>query len=109
MIIFQVALIIFFALAAAGAFLRHKRNEITASRAAGWIFFWILAAVAIILPGAPDYLAHAVGIGRGADLVSYVSLTVLFYLVFSLYVRLNKIEKQITKVVRDEALREKGE
>jgi hypothetical protein len=49
-------------------------------------------------------LANFLGIGRGADLVFYLGLLALFFLIFHLYVRLEKIEKNITKIVQADAL-----
>ncbi|MFZ5390886.1 MAG: DUF2304 family protein, partial [Patescibacteria group bacterium] len=38
--------------------------------------------------------------GRGSDLVVYLAVLILFYLVFKMVVRLEKIEQQLTMIVR---------
>jgi hypothetical protein len=45
-------------------------------------------------------------VGRGVDLVIYISVLILFYLIFRTLVRLDKIEKDITKIVREVALKD---
>jgi hypothetical protein len=56
-------------------------------------------------PATASYLANFLGIGRGADLIVYLSVVVIFYLLFKIFVRINKIEKEITKVVREDAIK----
>ncbi|MBI5254790.1 DUF2304 domain-containing protein [Candidatus Falkowbacteria bacterium] len=65
-----------------------------------WLLFWIGAAAITWKTVILDRLADLVGVGRGADLVIYCSLLVLFYLIFRIFVRLDKQEKQISEIVR---------
>ena len=72
-----------------------------------WLVFWIAAAAAFISPESLTFLANLLGIGRGADLVLYTAVVVVFYLMFRIFVRLEKMERGITKVVRKDTLDEK--
>jgi len=72
-----------------------------------WLIFWIIAVVAVWVPDFLTKIANILGIGRGADLVLYVSVVAVFYLIFKIYVRLEKIERNITKIVRKDSLEEK--
>ena len=65
---------------------------------------WIGTASVIIFPDATSWLAHLLGIGRGADLIIYTSLLISFYLIFRIYLALARLEQAITKVVRAIAL-----
>ena len=69
-----------------------------------WVGFWALAVVAVSVPETTDLAARWFGVGRGADLVVYLSVTVLFYLVFRMFVKLEDMEREITKIVRSDAL-----
>ena len=69
-----------------------------------WILFWLAADVAVLWPNSTTVLANALGIGRGSDLVLYISLAALFYLLFRLHVKVESINRDVTKVVRDKAL-----
>ena len=69
-----------------------------------WILVWIGTTLVIIFPEATSLLAHRLGIGRGADLIMYVSLLISFYLIFRLYLAVVRLEQAITMVVRAIAL-----
>ncbi|PIW95802.1 hypothetical protein COZ84_01545 [Candidatus Kuenenbacteria bacterium CG_4_8_14_3_um_filter_39_15] len=60
--------------------------------------------VAFITPESLTKIANILGIGRGADLVLYLAVVVVFYLMFRIFIRLEKMERDITKVVRKNAL-----
>jgi len=70
-----------------------------------WLFFWLLALVFVWWPNSTTILANKFGIGRGADLVLYASLVVIFYILFRLNVKLEGINRDITKIVRDKTLK----
>lgn len=69
-----------------------------------WLVFWLFAGIAVLYPNSTQVIAGYLGIGRGADLVLYVSLAVIFYLLFKLHVKIEVVGRDITKVVRREAL-----
>jgi len=71
-----------------------------------WILVWMGTASIIIFPEATSFLAHLLGIGRGADLIIYTSLLISFYLIFRLYLALVRLEQAITEVVRAVALQQ---
>jgi hypothetical protein len=69
-----------------------------------WPLVWVAAGIAIAIPNSTTVVARALGIVRGADLVSYTS--VLFGLVgfFIVYVRLRRLNRTVTLLVRSMAL-----
>jgi small membrane protein len=69
-----------------------------------WGLVWIGTASMIIFPDATSFLAHFLGIGRGADLIMYLSLLISFYLIFRLHLALARLEQAITALVRAIAL-----
>ncbi len=72
-----------------------------------WMAFWLGGAIVISLPWTTSLLAARLGVTRGVDLVIYVSIIALFYLVFRLTLKIERQERQITKLVREIALRDK--
>src|SRR5262245_16896992 len=58
----------------------------------------------VILPNIANWLAHLVGVGRGADLLMYIGLMGIMYLLILIYSRLNALEAKITLLVRDIAI-----
>lgn len=85
----------------------HFKGQRVNARA---FFFWTLVWLGIFVvatdPEITSFVANHAGIGRGADLGVYVALAVLFYLLFRIFVRLEHMERNITKIVRAVALRE---
>ncbi len=86
---------------------RYRAKEVSFLSLVFWALFWAVVAVVVWQPNLSTELANRVGVGRGSDLVMYVSVAVIFYLIFRVTVRLEKMERNITKIIRDIALREK--
>lgn len=100
----QIVIIIFALFALSRAFLRFKDNKLTQNEFLFWVFLWVVVIIVSIIPGITSILSRQFGIGRGIDLVLYVSIIAIFYLIFRLYVKLESVEKEITRVVRKIAL-----
>ena len=62
------------------------------------------------LPSTLSHLANLTGVGRGVDVIIYLSIIALFYMVYRSYVKMENMEREITKLVREIAIieREKG-
>ena len=77
---------------------------------AGALFFWALVfgsiLVVLLVPAVSGRVARVFGVGRGADVIMYGSIGLLFYLVFGIYVRIENIRRRLTRVLRELALRE---
>ena len=68
------------------------------------LFITGFGIVLVISPNISSWLAHLVGVGRGADLLLYISLIGIMYLLILIYSRLNEMEAKITHIVRDIAV-----
>ena len=104
--IVQIVLIAIIAVMLIRLILKMKSREITAGYFAIWLVIWLLAIILIAFPSLASYLADTVGVGRGVDLIIYVSIIVIFYLQFKLLMRIEKMEKDITKITRHLAVKE---
>jgi hypothetical protein len=69
-----------------------------------WSLVWIGTATIITFPDATSFLAHVLGVGRGADLIIYMSLLISFYLLLRIHLLLARLEQEITEIVRAIAL-----
>ena len=69
-------------------------------------FIWIGAAVAIAIPGLVQAVAEWLGIGRGADVVLYLSVLGFLWVAFFLYARCLRLEREITALTRHLAIRD---
>lgn len=87
---------------------QKQKNYIGMNEFLFWLIFWILAAVLIISLKFLDKLVAGLGFsGSGIEVLLYLSAAVLFYFVFRLRLKLEKIEKDITKIVQNIALKDK--
>lgn len=100
----QIIIGVFVLFALSRTFLRFKEGEIGRLAFVSWFFVWILVAVVAFWPDVTQSIADFLGIERGIDSVVYFSIVVLFYLIYRAYVKIEHLEHDITKVVRDDAL-----
>lgn len=106
MLAIQIILLVFFLFAWSRVFKKYRSSEIKLKELIIWSVFWLIAGVVVLVPNSTNTIAGFVGIGRGADLVVYISLALLFYILFRIFYRLEKIEKNITKITRELALKD---
>jgi hypothetical protein len=104
MLYIQILIVAFALFAIARVVKQYKEGRLTRPLLAFWSCFWLGAAIVALLPDTSTIAARIVGVGRGADLVIYVSLIGVFYLVFRMYVKVEDLERQITRLVRKLAL-----
>ena len=73
-----------------------------------WLIFWATVAIAIVGLKWIDRIVANLGFsGSGIDVLLYIGVVVLVYFIFRLRLRLEKIERDITKIVREIALNNK--
>jgi hypothetical protein len=71
-----------------------------------WMALWLAAAVAFAWPESTGIVARRLGVDRGADLISYLSVLAMLLGFLWVSVRLRGLNRQITLVVRALALAE---
>ena len=71
-----------------------------------WLSVWLAASVAIIWPDVTGAVAKRLGIGRGADLVLYCVAVVMMIGFLMVYVRLRRLRREMTLLVRHLAIRD---
>ena len=100
----QILLLAFVIFAISRVYLRLKENVISARVAIFWFLVWVAALIGVSLPTTTTKIAEFFGVGRGVDIIVYISLALLFYLVFRIYVMIEDLRHQITYLVREIAL-----
>lgn len=103
---FQILALTFFALLFTGGLVALVKRSIRRRDAFLWSGLWISAAIATALPETTSAVAKALGIGRGADLVSYLGILGMltgFWIVFG---RFREQDRRLTLLVRRLALTE---
>jgi small membrane protein len=105
--IIQTLLILFLLFALSRVILRFKSAEVSLLGFFFWTVLFSLAIITTIFPFLASNLAHGIGIGRGVDIIIYVSIVILFYLIFRLYVYVQDLRHELTTLIRKLALKEK--
>lgn len=77
------------------------------SRLVDRVVIFVLALSALVMVARPDWanaIAHFLGVGRGADLITYLGLIGLAFLWLGLYTRQRRLEETLTDLARQLAL-----
>jgi hypothetical protein len=80
------------------------RGDIGTFQLSVWLTVWLCGALVVIFHEETTAMANRLGVGRGADLVTYVSVPVLFYTVFRLLIRTERLNRDVTALTRAIAL-----
>jgi hypothetical protein len=87
-------------------FYQRQKNQITRNESIFWLIFWLLAALAIVFIKMIDKAVAALGFsGSGINFLLYMAVMVLFYFIFKMRLKMVKIEKDITNITREVALK----
>lgn len=68
--------------------------------------FLLLAAggVAVIVPDTTQRVAELVGVGRGTDLVTYLAVVVVMFVLLHYYTKFVELQRQVTELTRELAI-----
>ena len=104
---FQLLVVLFAAVTILNIFQLKQKGILGTRGALFWILFWLSVAVAVAWPSTVQMIARSFGIGRGSDFVLYISVITLFFLVFRLHIKIENMNRDVTRVVREKALKRK--
>lgn len=105
----QIVLICFAAFAMSRVLIRYRRGGIGGVNLLLWLLIWTGVVVVSVHPDTTSWLAVRLGVGRGVDIAMYLSILMLFYLLFRSFTKIEDLDRQITRIVRANALREMEE
>lgn len=101
MIILKIIITIFIFFAIFNLINQKRSDKINFSTFVMWLIIWISVGIVFWKPSISTMIANNFGIGRGADLLIYISIITIFYMLFKIFSHINKIETQITKIARE--------
>ncbi|MCX6798269.1 MAG: DUF2304 domain-containing protein [Candidatus Falkowbacteria bacterium] len=105
--ILALIIIIFFVIRLFG---QRRKDSISKNELVLWLFFWLIAGLAIIFIKQIDSLVHSLGFSAsGINFLIYLAVIILFYLLFRLRLKVAKLENNLSLVVREVAQREVAE
>ncbi len=102
--LFQLILGLFILLVLGGVFSRYRSGQLSAQSSVLWALIWLGAGIALIWPQMTTVVANHLGIGRGTDFVFYIGFAVVVFLLFRTQLRLEALSREITSVVRRDAV-----
>ncbi len=79
------------------------RSLILAKRLSAFGLFVIMVLI-VLFPDTSNFIAHKVGVGRGVDLLIYLSILLIFLLMVSLWRRIVTLSDAVTKLTRQIAI-----
>lgn len=103
----QVLAILFGLFAFSRVYLRWKEGKLKPVEVLFWGGIWVFAVIFGIFPQTLSLFSDVVGFGRGLDFIIAFSIILLFYLIFRLYVKLDEIDQNVTRLVREITLKGK--
>ena len=71
-----------------------------------WLLIWLGVLEVVYWPNLVDRLARYFGVGRGIDVLVYFGLVLLFYMIYRAYIHIEHLERDLTKIVRNIALKD---
>lgn len=102
--IIQIILSFFLLFALSRVVIQVRSAKLSIGAFLFWSALFIFALVGVLNPSLTSFIAQYLGIGRGTDVVLYISIAIIFYLIFRLSISLEEIRREITEVVRKIAL-----
>jgi small membrane protein len=91
-------------------FVLKKQDKVSANEFIFWLVFWVIAGAGVLFVKYLDVLAADLGFSAsGIQIILYAAVAVLFYMNFRLRLKMEKMDKDITKLVRGLALDEKNQ
>lgn len=80
------------------------KDKASLTRIIFWVLFWGISLIIIWLPKETiDNIGSIFGVGRGIDVLVYLSIILLFYNNLRLNERIDDMNKKVTKIVREVA------
>ena len=102
----QYILIAFAAFAISRVLLRFRRGGMRMLDLVLWLVFWAGVVVVAVRPETTSLVAAWLGVARGADTAIYFAVLILFSLLFRTFTRIEDMDRQITRIVRANALKD---
>ncbi len=84
--------------------LRYLKEKNTLITTILWTIFWVVVSLFAIFPNFSNSFARLFGITRGLDFVIIIVFAVFAYTIFKLYSRIDKLQDDVNKIVKEVAL-----
>jgi hypothetical protein len=82
-------------------YLKEKSSLITTIL---WTIFWVIVSLFAVFPNYSNAFARLFGVTRGLDFIIIIVFAVLVYTIFILYNKIDKLQDDVNKIVKEVAL-----
>jgi|AACY02.16.fsa_nt_gi Uncharacterized conserved protein len=87
-------------------FMEKRSQKISRHEFIVWSLIWVLAGAGIVFIRQIDTLISGLGFSAsGIEILQYIAIIFLVYLIFKMRLRQERLDKEITRIVRELALR----
>ncbi len=87
---------------------QKKKKQISANEFVIWFIFWFFSGIAIVFLKQIDLFVNYLGFSSsGINILLYVAFLIILYMVFKMRIKIEKQERNITKIIREISLRDK--
>ena len=100
----DIIILIFAVFALSRTVLRFKDKAIEWKEFVFWTIVWVILIALVILKHKLGFLTKVLGLTDPFKTAVIVAIVILFYLMFRLYVKTDKTEQAITKIIRNIAI-----
>ena len=107
--LFQIVFLVLAACLFVGSLVAAARGWATRREGLISALIWLVAAMAVAWPDTTTRLARLVGLGRGVNLLLYCTVVVMMVGFFMIYIRLRRVRRELTLLVRHLAILEAQE
>lgn len=83
----------------------YKKGNLTGKFTLIWLMFWGTILFFLFRQDLLTKAANFLGIWRGVDMALYISVIVIFYLLFKTFALLEEINQKITQIIRRDAIK----
>lgn len=84
-------------------FTKIIKDKIAITSSILWITFWGATLILLWFPNVLERISNIFGVGRGVDILIYLSIIFLFYIILNQNTKIDKLENKITTLVREVA------
>jgi hypothetical protein len=62
---------------------------------------WLAVMIVSVFPDTISSISTYVGIGRGVDFATYISIILLFYLIYRVYIKIDLLDQKVVTLMRE--------
>lgn len=100
----KILAVLFAIVAVRRVIVRYRRGGALTLELVLWTLVFSSIGIVVFIPSTTDRFAHWLGVSSGFNALTFLAVAALFFAVFRLIARVQTIERDLTKLVRAQAL-----